>query len=168
MPSSVLPLLKVAGSTLALYVFLVAMLRLLGRRVMGQLTVVDLVIIIALGSAVETAMIAGNTSLPAGLVSAGTLLAANGLMSAAAYRSKWFRHLLSGAPLLLVNGGRVVPEHLARAGLSEDDVVEGLRERGWDDLSQIRFAVLETDGSINVVPVHPHPGPPPGITHTSP
>ena len=60
--------------TLAVYLFLIAGLRILGRRQIGQLNVIDLVIIIVLGSAVETAMIAGDTSLSAGLVSTGVVV----------------------------------------------------------------------------------------------
>jgi uncharacterized membrane protein YcaP (DUF421 family) len=66
--------LAAVGSTAAIYLFLVGALRLLSRRQLGQLTVIDLVVVLVLGSAVETSMIHGNTSLPVGLASAVTLL----------------------------------------------------------------------------------------------
>ncbi len=144
-------LLAPFGQTLALYAFLIAALRLLGRRQTGQLTVVDLTIIILLGSAVETAMIAGNTSLVAGLVSAATLLVANRVLALVLCRSKQLRHLVAGDPVLLVHNGQCVEEHLKRMGLLESEVLTAIRERGCGGLEEVRFAVLEVDGSINVV-----------------
>ncbi len=124
---------------------------LLGRREIAQLTAVELIIIAILGSAVETAMIAGNTSLAAGLVSATTLLLANRALSILVRRSRRVRHLLLGGPILLVNNGRMIYPHLQRAGLTEANVEQAIRERGYD-VSECRAAVLEIDGSVGVVP----------------
>lgn len=146
-------LLAVCAHTLGIYLFLIVGLRLLGRRQMGQLNVIDLVIVIVLGSAVETAMIAGDKSLSAGLVSAGTLLLANRLLTVVLWRSRRLRHLVMGGPVLLIHGGRLVEEHLQRVGLSEADVLEAIRERGYDRVDEVRFAILEPDGAINVVPM---------------
>jgi uncharacterized membrane protein YcaP (DUF421 family) len=138
--------------TLIIYFFLIFSLRVVGRRQTGQLTVLDLVIIILLGSAVETAMIAGDVSLTAGLVSAATLLAADRLLTRAVCRSRRLRHLVVGNPILLVHNGHFIEEHLKRAGLVEADVQEAIRERGYADVGELMFAVLETDGSITAVP----------------
>ncbi len=74
--------LEVAGSTAVIYLFLLVLLRIFGRRQLGQLTAVDLVVVLTLGSAVETSMIHGNTSLVAGLVSVGhPALVLNGLIT---------------------------------------------------------------------------------------
>jgi uncharacterized membrane protein YcaP (DUF421 family) len=151
MPDNARPLLAACAHTLILYTFLIVMLRVVGRRQMGQLTVVDLSIIILLGSAVETAMIAGNTSLLAGLVSAATLLVANRLLALVLWRSRSLRHVIAGEPVLLVHNGQFVEEHLKRMGLLESEVLAAIRERGCGGLKEVRFAVLEPDGSINVV-----------------
>lgn len=137
--------------TLAVYVFLVLAFRFLGQRQLGQMTAVDLAIILVLGSAVETAMVAGNTSLPAGLISAATLLVSNRLLTLALCRSRRWRHIVAGDPMLLVLRGHLLEEHLKRVGMTEADVMEALRERGVDCLDQVRMAVLELDGSVNVV-----------------
>ena len=144
-------LLAVAGSTLVIYAFLLALLRAVGRRQLAELTVVDLVVVLVLGSAVETAMIRGDTSLAAGLVSAGTLIAANRLLALAMLRSKRFRHFVGGGPRLLVHRGRILDENLRRSSLSRDDLAAALRGRGFEQLGDIRFAVLETDGTVTVV-----------------
>jgi len=145
--------LPVIYHTVVIYLFLILGLRFIGRRQLGQLTVVDLVIIIVMGSAVETAMVAGDTSLPAGLICATTLLALNRLLTFVLYRSKRLRHLVVGGPVLLVHDGHIVEEHLRRSGLTEADVLEAIREREQGGVEHVRFAVLEPDGEINVVPM---------------
>ncbi len=147
------PFLTVALHTAAIYLFLIFMLRAFNRRQLGQLTVIDLVIIILLGSAVETAMVNANTTLVAGLISAGTLLILNRLFGLLFFRSKRLRHIVTCGPVLLVHDGQFVDERLKRAGLTRADVMEALREHEQADIANIRFAVLETDGSINVVPM---------------
>ncbi len=141
----------VALYTFIVYVLLIVGFRFIGRRQLGQLNVVDLVIILIMGSAVETAMVHGNVSLPAGIVSAGTLLLTNRLITKLA--SKWsvFRRFVSPGPVLIVSRGKMIEEHIKRYGLTEEDVLQAIRQRGYDDLSKIKFAVMEEDGEINVV-----------------
>jgi len=146
------PELEAVGATTVVYVFLIAGLRLLGRRQLGQLTVLDLVVVLVLGSAVETAMIHGDTSLRVGLVSAATLLILNRLLTLLLVHSRRFRHLVNGGPKLLVHRGAILDEHLVRAGMTEEDLVEALRARGYEGPEGVRAAVLETDGTVSVVP----------------
>ena len=141
----------VAACTACVYFFVTIMLRIFGRRQLGQLTVLDLVVVLLIGSAVETAMIHGNLSLPAGLTSAATLLVLNRAMTAAFLHSDRFSHLVNGGPILLVHNGRVVEEHLQRVGFTRADLDEGLRSRGYLDPAEVQEAVLETDGSISVI-----------------
>jgi uncharacterized membrane protein YcaP (DUF421 family) len=153
MPGWLLSLLVVAGHTLVIYLFLIFALSRVGRRQIAQVTSVEFMIIAVLGSAVETAMVAGNTSLPAGLVSASTLLLTNRALAELVGRSGLLRRILVGAPVLLVSNGEILRSHLRRIGFTEEDVRGLLRERGYDDPSQVRFAYLEIDGSIGVVPM---------------
>jgi len=146
------PELEAVGATTVVYVFLIAGLRLLGRRQLGQLTVLDLVVVLVLGSAVETAMIHGDTSLRVGLVSAATLLILNRLLTLLLVHSRRFRHLVNGGPMLLVHRGAILDEHLVRAGMTAEDLVEALRARGYEGPEGVRAAVLETDGTVSVVP----------------
>src|SRR5260370_11571041 len=102
----------VAGSTAAIYLFLLVLLRLFGRRQLGQFTVIDLVVVLLLGSAVETAMIHGDVSLPAGFASAATLMLMNRLLTPVFLRSERFCDLGGGGPAPLVHHGRPPEEHL--------------------------------------------------------
>ncbi len=154
MSAEFLALVRVALHTFCIYLLLILGLRLIGRRQLGQLSAVDLMIILLLGSAVETAMVSGNTTLPAGLVSAATLLGTNALLTGVLSRSRRLRHLVQGGPVLLVHNGHLVEEHLRKIGFTAADVMEALRERECAELKEVRFAVMETDGRINVVPMH--------------
>jgi uncharacterized membrane protein YcaP (DUF421 family) len=156
----------VAGSTASIYLFLLVLLRLFGRRQLGQLTVIDLVVVLLLGSAVETSLIHGDVSLPAGFASAGTLLVMNRLLTALFLRSARFCNLVGGGPLLLVHEGSPVEEHLRRVGMTHSHLEEALRARGYHGPADVREAILETDGSVSVIP-RTAPAPGPGETATS-
>ena len=148
-----LELATVAVHTFVIYVFLILSLSLLGHRETTQLSPVEIVIIMVLGSAVETSMVAGDTSLLAGLTSAAVLLVCNRGFTGLVDHWKWLRRILIGHPIPLVYHGKILPKRMQASGLSEDNLLEGMRQRGYDDIQQVRFAVLETDGSISVVPM---------------
>ncbi len=152
MPNTLSQLGLVVFQTTVLYAFLVIILNLLGRRQSSELTATELVIIMLIGSSVETGLIAGNVSLLAGLVSAATLMVCNRLFTTLLRRRPALRHFILGHPIALVYKGRLLPQRLREAGLTEDDVFEGVRLRGYDRLDQVHLAVLEIDGTISVVP----------------
>ncbi len=141
----------VALHTLIIYLYLIVLVRIFSRRQLGQLTVIDLIVIILLGSAVETAMINGNTSIRAGLVSAATLLLVNYGISKLFLRFKRLRHLVGSGPVLIVHNGQFVEENLKRLGLTHDDVLEALRSRECANVEDVKFAVMEVDGTVNVI-----------------
>ncbi len=142
----------VVGQSLVIYVYLILFLSLVGRRQMAQLTLIEYLIIALLGSSVETGLYAGNTSLPAGLVSAGTILVANRVLDHIMTRWRPLRRLLLAPPILLVSDGQIIQSHLHAAHLTEKDVMAAVRLRGYDSLDAVRFAVLEPNGAIGVVP----------------
>ncbi|HSO94563.1 MAG TPA: YetF domain-containing protein [Acidimicrobiia bacterium] len=144
-------LLVVAGSTAGIYFFLILLLRFFGRRQLAQLSALDLVVVLLLGSAVETAMIHGDLSLAAGLVSAATLLILNRLLTVVFLRVPTLSHLVNGGPILLVHDGTIIEEHLRRVGLTLPDLDAALRGRGFASTTGVRECVLETDGSITAV-----------------
>ena len=152
MNPTALNLLIVSGNTLIVYVYLAVCIRLFSRRQLGQLTAMDLLIIILLGSAVETAMVHGETSLKAGLVSGTTLFVANRAFVHLMARSRRLSHVCGAGPLLLVHDGNFIEAHLRQVGFSHEDVMHALRQREYEDLSNVRFAVLESDGQVNVIP----------------
>jgi uncharacterized membrane protein YcaP (DUF421 family) len=144
--------LIIAAKTTIIYVFLVAGLRLLGKRELGQMNIYDLVLIIVLANAVQNAMVGDDTTLAGGLVAATVLLVLNRLFTLALCRSPRLEHLLVGQPLLILNNGHLLPDRMQREGVTREQVLEALREHGLTSPDQAQMCVLEVDGSISVVP----------------
>ena len=145
--------LSIVARTLIVYLALLAGLRLAGKRELGQMTPFDLVVILLIANAVQNAMVGPDTSVTGGLIAAGVLVTVNYGVAAARERLPWLRRAVEGTPTLLINDGRFVEEHLRREGLEENDVLMAIREHGVSDVKDVRIAVLETDGSISIVPV---------------
>jgi uncharacterized membrane protein YcaP (DUF421 family) len=145
--------LSIVARTLIVYLALLAGLRLAGKRELGQMTPFDLVVILLIANAVQNAMVGPDTSVTGGLIAAGVLVSVNYGVAAARERLPWLRRVVEGTPTLLINDGTFVREHLRREGLEEDDVLMAIREHGVADVKDVRIAVLETDGSISIVPV---------------
>jgi uncharacterized membrane protein YcaP (DUF421 family) len=144
----------IAAKTAVVYCFLIAGLRILGKRELGQMSLYDLVMIIVLGNAVQNAMINNDNTLGGGLVAGIVLLVLNRLFNQVALRSKRIEHAMIGEPSLIVSDGVLLKGHMQRQGITVDQVMAALREHGMDDLSQVHMAVLEVDGTISVVPRH--------------
>jgi uncharacterized membrane protein YcaP (DUF421 family) len=143
----------VVGQTAILYLAVVLFISLFARRQTSEIGALELVVVMLLGSAVETSLIAGNTSLAAGLVSVLTLLVCNRLISLLQRRSRRLRRAMRGRPVPLVWKGHFLEYGLRRAELTEEDVLEGIRERGYEHVESVRLAMLELDGTISVLPI---------------
>jgi uncharacterized membrane protein YcaP (DUF421 family) len=145
-------LLIIAAKTAVIYVFLIAGLRLLGRRELGQMTVYDLVLIVVLANSVQNAMVGNDNTLVGGLIAALTLLALNRLFTVLLIRFPTLEKRVIGEPLLIVSEGRVLPDRLKQEGVSREQVLAALREHGIARVEDARMCVLEVDGTISVVP----------------
>ncbi|MHB8635799.1 MAG: DUF421 domain-containing protein [Fimbriimonadaceae bacterium] len=144
--------LVIAGKTLFIYAFLIAGLRLLGKRELGQMTIYDLVLIIVLGNAVQNGMMNNDNSLGGGLIASTVLLLANRLLNLVLRHSKRIERAMVGEPRLILNDGEPIPSHMAKEGITLDQLKTALREHGLTNFSEVRMAVLEVDGTISVVP----------------
>jgi uncharacterized membrane protein YcaP (DUF421 family) len=136
----------------AVYLFLIVLLRLTGKRQVGQLAPFDLVLLLVLSNAVQNAMNAGDNSLIGGMLSAATLVGLNFLVGFATYRSKRLERLIEGRPEVLVHNGKLYDKVMARAQLTHHELDAALRQAGCASLGEVRFAMLENNGSITVVP----------------
>ena len=154
------------GSTLVIYALLIGLIRVLGRRITAQLGAVDLAVVLVLGSAVETAMVHGDVSLPAGLECAATLLIANRIIAVLALRYPACRRLVSAGAVVLVRNGQLIEENLKRSGLTEEDVMQAIRERECQNLAEVEYAVMEEDGEINVIETDSSAGPSAGTARS--
>jgi uncharacterized membrane protein YcaP (DUF421 family) len=142
----------IAAKTAVIYLFLIAGLRVLGKRELGQMSLYDLVMIIVLGNAVQNAMINNDNTLGGGLVAAAVLLLMNRAFNAVALRSERFARIMVGEPVLIVSDGQMLDRAMRHQGITSDQVMAAIREHGFEDLSGVHLATLEVDGTISVVP----------------
>lgn len=143
----------IAGKTALIYVFLIAGLRLLGKRELGQMSLYDFVMVVILGNAVQNAMLGSDTSLGGGLVAGLVLLFMNRGFNEVIRRSRGIEHLLVGEPLLILNDGVMLEANMKRNGITPDQLMAALREHGYERPEDVHLAVLEVDGTISVVPM---------------
>jgi uncharacterized membrane protein YcaP (DUF421 family) len=136
---------------LIVYFFVLAGLRLTGKREVGQMTPFDLVLILLISNAVQNAMVGPDNSLTGGLIAAAVLLLVNLVLGRLAPRSRALSSLLKGHATLLVNRGVILEAHCRREGVTTEDLMAALREHGIAHLDDVRLAVLEVDGSISVL-----------------
>jgi uncharacterized membrane protein YcaP (DUF421 family) len=143
---------EVVLRTAIVYLFLVAVLRISGKRQVGQMSVLELVVILVISDAVQNSMVGDNTTLWGGLVAVVTLVALDLALKMTARRSKPLRVAIEGEPRLLVRDGRLLEHAIAAEGLEAAEVRAAIRSHGLASVEKVRFAVLETDGSISVIP----------------
>lgn len=145
-------LISVAVRTAIVYICLAVGFRLLGKREAGQLSTIDLVVLLVIANAVQNAMVGENTSLIAGLLAAGVILLLNLLLHAAANRSKRVRDALDGQPTLLVDHGRILDANLRHEGISDRELDVALRQNQLLKADEALYVYLETNGQISVIP----------------
>jgi uncharacterized membrane protein YcaP (DUF421 family) len=147
-------LLSVIVRTAIVYVCLVLGFRFLGKREAGQLSTLDLVVLLVIANAVQNAMVGENTSLIAGLIAAGVILTLDLLLHKAADRWSWLRNALDGEPTLLVDHGRILFDNLRKEGISDRELAVALRQNQLMGADEALFVFLETNGQISVIPRH--------------
>lgn len=145
-------ILGIIGRTAVVYLVVLVGLRLAGKREIGQLTVFDLVVLLLLSNAVQNAMVGADSTLLGGLIAAVVLLLLNAGVAQLRLRSTRLRHLVEGTPTVLVLHGQIITQGMQHEGLDEEMLAAALREHGVATVSEVEMAVLETDGSISVVP----------------
>ena len=137
----------------AVYVVLLALIRLSGKRTMGQFTPFDMLLIVLLGTAVQNSLIGDDVSLLGGLLLAAVLIALNWCVAWMTSRSRRAERIIEGAPVVLARNGKLFERVLQRELVSDSDFQEALRMNNVEDVSEVEIALLETNGSISVVPI---------------
>jgi len=134
------------------YMFLVLIVRIVGRRPGKQLTPFEFVLIFYLGGLTLTGMVGLEASLTNAVTQILTVAACHYGLAWLRFRFDRFRQLLDGSPLVLLEKNDWRSETLRRMRITDDDVMDMAREQGIKDLSGIKTAILETFGEITIVP----------------
>jgi uncharacterized membrane protein YcaP (DUF421 family) len=141
------------------YGALLLMVRVSGKRTIGQFTPFDLLVVMLLSESVSNALNADEHSLPGGLLAAGTLIALNGLLGWLNSHSTTAENLIEGTPVLVIDDGRLLTDALRRHRVGRGDIAKTLREADCR-LDEVQRAYLEADGGISVLKRRPPAAPP--------
>lgn len=151
------PAWEIVVRSVAVYVVLLAGLRLFGKREVGQFTLFDLVLVLLVANAVQPAMTGPDTSLAGGLIIVATLVLVNFALSRLD-RYALFRRLLQSEPTPIVKNGRRLRQAMEREGIDDGELDTAVRGHGLEDVKQVRLAMLEPDGSISIIGTDDKPG----------
>jgi len=135
---------------LIVYVFLAVLLRITGRRQIGQLAPFDLVLLLVLSNAVQNSMNGGDNSVSGGVLSAVTLVGVNWLVGYLTYRNKRLARVIEGRPEVLIHNGHVYRDVMRRERLTQAELDAALRQAGCASIDDVHFAMLENNGQITV------------------
>ena len=130
------------------YVFLVLLLRIFGKRELAQLNPFDLVVLLSLSNTVQNAIIGDDNSVTGGLIGAFTLLAANYLVVRFLFKHRRLDQLLEGKPAVLIKDGHVCKDALAKELLTRADLITVLHRQGFARVSDVDHCVIEPGGGF--------------------
>lgn len=136
----------------AMYVALMVLIKIAGRRSLAELTTFDFVLLMIIGEATQQALLGDDFSLTNSVLVIVTLIALDVGLSMAKQRSRWMSRLIDGEPTIIVENGQLLRWRLRRARLVEADVMEAARSaQGIETLDEIKYAILERNGKISII-----------------
>ncbi|WLH10134.1 DUF421 domain-containing protein [Pseudomonas hefeiensis] len=136
----------------AIYVALLVLFKIAGRRSLAEITTFDFVLLMIIGEATQQALLGDDFSLTNSLMVIVTLIAIDVGLSLLKQRSQWVSQLIDGGPTIIVEDGRILKARMRHARLIEEDIMEAARSsQGIETLEQIKFAIIERNGKISVI-----------------
>ncbi|HDR4903958.1 DUF421 domain-containing protein [Bacillus cereus] len=142
--------ISIIGRTMLLYIIILIIFRLMGKREIGELSVLDLVVFIMLGEMAVVAIENTDKSLWHQLVPMIFLMCIQIILSVISLKYQRFRHLIEGEPAILVNAGKIDEKKMRKQRYNIDDLMMQLREQGVGDIRDVEYAILEPSGKLSV------------------
>jgi uncharacterized membrane protein YcaP (DUF421 family) len=142
---------EIVFRTLVIFFFVLLLTRAMGKKELSELTAFELILLITFGDLVQQGVTQEDQSLTGAILAVGTLGLLIVALSYASYRWRPMRRLIRGVAVVVVRDGRPMDEAMRIERLSIDDVIEGAREQGIDDLGKVKLAVLEPDGKFSFI-----------------
>ena len=143
--------LKIALSSVAVYLFIILAIRLFGKKELAQLSIIDLTFILLISNSVQNAMVGSDSTLAGGLVAATALFSVNYLFKYMLYLFPKFSTVIQGADILLIYKGQLNEHNMAKARITREEIAEAVREHGVSEIREVDLAILETDGNISII-----------------
>jgi len=138
--------------SVAVYGFLLVAFRIAGKRQLGQMTAFDLIVLLIISNVLQNAAIGNDNSLGGGLLGATVIILLNLLIAWMTFRHKRLERIVEDSPTILVKHGHVLRANLAREFMSMAELRASLRKEGVATMSEVRYAILEEDGHVTVIP----------------
>ena len=138
--------------TIALYLVLIAVIRLMGKRQVGQMEPSEFVVTMLVANLASIPMQDSGIPLFSGLVPILTVLGVELVLAALSLRSIRFRKLLCGKPVILVENGNIIQGNLRKTRITLDELTGHLRQKDVLDIKSVQYAILETNGNLSVFP----------------
>ncbi|GAA4477393.1 DUF421 domain-containing protein [Enteractinococcus fodinae] len=136
----------------AVYLLILLIMRISGKRTMAQVTIFDFILLLIIGEAVAEALVGEDPSLTAAALIVTTLVLLDRVSDYLGWRVPRLKRILESAPVVLVEDGRPLRDTMNRERISDDDILSSAREtQGLESMDQIKWAVLETSGTISIV-----------------
>ena len=136
-----------------IYVFLLVLMRISGRRTMAQMTPFDLVLLLIVAEATQQGLLGNDFSITNAFLVITTLIGLDVLVTGLTHRSQWLDRWVNALPIVLIEDGKVIDDRLMKARVDREDILEQARAtQGIERMEQIKCAVLERSGGISIVP----------------
>ena len=138
---------------LCIYLFLLIIIRLSGRRTLGEMTTFDFVLVLIIAETTQQALLGQDFSVTTAIVLITTLVGADIVLSL--IKSRWPRaeRLMDGLPLVIVDQGRPLEDRMRKTRVDKEDILAAARKyQGLERMDQIKYAVLESNGGISIIP----------------
>jgi uncharacterized membrane protein YcaP (DUF421 family) len=145
-----LPVMEKILRPILVYLALVVLLRVFGKRELAQLNPFDLVVLLSLSNTVQNAIIGNDNSVSGGLIGAFTLLAINYLVVRFLFKHRRLDQLVGGTSTTLIDRGKVLQKNLARELLSHSELLTVLHRQGFSDVDEVEQCVLEPSGTFAI------------------
>lgn len=137
----------------AIYLVVLVVFRLAGRRTLSELTTFDFVLLLIIGEATQQALLGDDFSIINATVVIVSLVVFDITLSLVKNRSQWLSKLIDGEPMIIVEHGQLLERRIRKARIDEGDILEAARHsQGLERIDQIKFAILEKDGKISIIP----------------
>jgi uncharacterized membrane protein YcaP (DUF421 family) len=137
--------------TVIIFVFVLLLTRAIGRKELSELTAFELILLVTIGDLIQQGVTQEDQSLTGAILAVGTIGLLIVCLSYASFRWRGLRRFVRGLAVVVVRDGRPVEEAMRIERLTIDDVIEGAREQGIDDMGKVKLAVLEPDGKFSFI-----------------
>ena len=152
-----LPLLEKLLRPAIVYLALVVLLRIFGKRELAQLNPFDLVVLLSLSNTVQNAIIGNDNSVSGGIIGAFALLAVNWLVVRALFRSPKLTRMFEGRSAVLILNGQIDHKAVQRESLTREELLDVIHRQGFDSIQKVRRCELEPNGTFYVEAYEPSP-----------